>query len=469
MFMLRQAFLVIIIGIFYYIPGFSGPSIRSVAVTDFSSNGFGETYSWIGGSCSDVIIDHISSDKSIRVVERDQLNRIIEELKLQMGGLVNSDAAVETGNLIGVTYFITGSISKFEEQVILSSRSFSVETGEIVSTNTVRGLLKDLFILQEEIALKICSDLRVITEIEGQINKPLENFELYQKVEYLKKMAESVPRYNLDPRRKIRANEYLNSIQQCDALIKINPDYYLPHYYKGLFAMHLGEYEIAERETRIASDLSAGDSDPLILRASVLYNSGNTDQAEELLKFITSRYPEYPDGWFLLSKIQTSKNHNAQAIESLVRSLMGRYIIPQALSSMRSGISISFPGEKEFSSGSLYRVARLYQAFWSKGKESAEINVIARSLVDEFPGFYLPLFFIGRAEFKSRQYDKSVKSFMQSLSYYPEFPEAHRDLAISLFSLKACDRAENHVRLYMQFSDAVTDYDIIEEARKKCK
>lgn len=467
--MFRAVVAVIIIGILSCMEALSSPVIRSVAVTEFSSNGFTETYSWIGGSCADVIVERISSDRSIRVVEREQLNRIIEELKLQMGGLVNSDAAVETGNLIGVTYFITGSISKFEEQVILSSRSYSVETGEIVSTATVRGLLKDLFILQEDIASKISSDLKLVTNIEGGIHKPLQNFELYQNIEYLKKMAESVPVFNLDPRRKIRTSEYINSIRQCDELIAANHDYYLPHYYKGLFAMHLGEYEIAGTETRIAAELSSGDYEALILRASVLFNSGNTREAEDLLEGITARFPEFPEGWFLLSKIQTAKNANEQAIESLIRSLLGKKIMPQALSGLRSGLSVSSPALNQFSSENIYNVAKLYQAFWSKGREPAEILNIARSLNEQYPDFYLPLFFIGRNEFRTKKYEGSVKSFLECLSCYPEFPEAHRDLALSLFSLKVCERAEQHVRLYMQFSDAVTDYDTIEEARKKCK
>ncbi|HOO98919.1 MAG TPA: CsgG/HfaB family protein [Bacteroidales bacterium] len=467
--MYRQTLVFLLAGILSGVSANSHPAIRSVAVTEFSSNGFTETYSWIGGSCADVIIDRISSDKSIRVVEREQLSRIIEELKLQMGGLVNSEAVVETGNLIGVTYFITGSISKFDEQVILSSRSYSVETGEILSTNTIRGLLKDLFTLQEEMASKISSDLKLITNVEGGIHKPLQNFELYQKTEYLKKMAESVPVFNLDPRRKIRTSEYLNSIRQCDELIAANNDYYLPHYYKGLFAMHLGEFEIAGNETRIATELSSHNYEALILRASVFFNSGNTQEAEALLEEITEHFPELPEGWFLLSKVQTAGNANAKATESLVRSLLGRKIMPQALAGLRSGLSISPPASNRFSSESLYNVARLYEAFWSKGREPAEIVNIARLLNEQYPDFYLPLFFIGRAEYKSKKYDGSVNSFLECLSYYPQFPEAHRDLALSLFSLKNCDRAEQHVRLYMQFSDAVTDYDIIEEARKKCK
>jgi tetratricopeptide (TPR) repeat protein len=386
-----------------------------------------------------------------------------------MGGLINSDAAVETGNLIGVTYFITGSISKFEDQIILSSRSFSVETGEIISTNNVKGLLENLFNLQEELAVKICEDLLIKTQIEGDINKPLENFELYQKIEYLKKMAKTLPEFTLDPRRKIRTNEYLNSIQQADELIKINPNYYLPHYYKGLFAMHLEEFDIAKKETQLAVQLAPDNSEPMLLRALVLSNSENIEEAKQILSLMTTKFPEQPEGWFMLAKIQSNENENAKAVESLIRSFLGKYIIPQALKNLRSDLSVAMPKPDEFSAISFYNIALLFSTFWSKEKETNNIFQIARSVNQEFPDFFLPFLFISHSEIGDKLYQPAIKSLQSCLSFYPDFPEAHRDIALCYFSLKECDKAERHIKLYLQFSDAVTDYNVLENARKKCQ
>jgi TolB-like protein len=467
--MLRKVILYFLISIILPIYIFAGTPIKSVAVTGFTANGFSDTQSWIGESCADVIIDRISTDRSVRIVERVQLNKILEELRLQMGGLVNSDAVVETGNLLGVTYFITGNISLFDEQIILSDRVFSVETGEIISTSTIRGPLKDLFRLQENLAQKISDDLAFKIQLTGTNENALTNFETYQKIEYLKRMAATLPEFSLDPRRKIRTNEYLNSIRECDDLIKSNPAFYLPHYYKGIFSMHLGEYEVADKESNLAVKLATVSFDPLILRALVFINSGRVTEAKEILDLITSGFPDQPEGWFLMSKIYDSQNNRSGATESLLRSVLSSSIIPQALTNLRSSLGMTQLAESDFSDRDMYKAARLFTAFWSKEREPADIIKSAVELSLKYPGFYLPYYFTGRSELRNKNFAAAAETLQNCISLNPSFPEAHRDLAICYYNMNFCNKAETHSKLYLQISDAVTDYSIIEEAKKKCK
>lgn len=467
--MLRKVTLYFLISIILPIDIFAGPPIKSVAVTGFTANGFSDTQSWIGESCADVIIDRISTDRSVRIVERMQLNKILEELRLQMGGLVNSDAVVETGNLLGVTYFITGNISLFDEQVILSDRVFSVETGEIISTSTIRGPLKDLFRLQESLAQKISDDLAFKIQLTGTNENALTNFETYQKIEYLKRMAATLPEFSLDPRRKIRTNEYLNSIRECDDLIKSNSVFYLPHYYKGIFSMHLGDYEVADKESNLAIKLATGSFDPLVLRALVFINSGRLTEAKEILDLITTSFPEQPEGWFLLSKVYDSQDNRSSSTECLLRSILAKSIIPQALTNLRSNLGVTPPVAGDFSDPDLFKEALLFAAFWSKERESGDIIKIAGDLNLKYPVFYLPYYFTGRSALKSKNLTAAEDALQNCISLNPLLPEAHRDLAICYFNMNLCEKAETHSKIYMQVSDAVTDYSIIEEARKKCK
>lgn len=467
--MIRQTIILILVFLSSTFLVFSSPKIKSVAITDFTANGFSETQSWIGESCVNVIINRISSDRSIRIVERAQLNRIIEELKLQMGGLVNEKTVVETGNLIGVTYFITGSISQFEDQIILSNRAFSVETGEIISSNIVKGPLKNLFDLQDQLAVKISNDLLIKIMVEANIDKPLESFEIYQKIEYLRKMAETLPKYNLDPRRKIRTNEYLSSIQQCDDLIKLNPRYYLPHYYKGLFAMHLENYDMAKREVKLASELTPDNFYPLLLNAQILTLTGETADARQILGLLTTKYTDRSESWFVLSKIQASENETANAVESLIKSLLGKNIIPQAFANLRSDLSIQPPKPDLYSTKDFYNIARLFSAFWKPESEKKDIFLTAQQINEQYPDFYLPYYFIGRSDIDQKQFGPAITAFQTCLGFYPGFPEAHRETALACFSMNQCNKAEKHVTLYLQLADAVTDFNVIENARKRCK
>ena len=127
------------------------------------------------------------------------------------------------------------------------------------------------------------------------------------------------------------------------------------------------------------------------------------------------------------------------------------------------------PRPDEFSSVNLYNIASLFSTFWSKEKETNTTLQIARSVNQEFPDFFLPYLFISHSEIGEKLYQPAVKSLLNCLRFYPDFPEAHRDIALCYFSLKECNKAEQHVKLYLQFSDAVTDYNVLENARKKCQ
>ena len=128
--------------------------VFSVAASEFTTRGGDASMKWVGESCADAIINRISTDKKVRIVERKYIKKIIEELKLQMTGLVNEETALEIGNIIGANYFIFGSVTIMGQNVALDARVANVETSEIISTSRVTGKLDDLFKLQENLAKK---------------------------------------------------------------------------------------------------------------------------------------------------------------------------------------------------------------------------------------------------------------------------------------------------------------------------
>ena len=70
------------------------------------------------------------------VLERKMIDKIIEELKLQVSDLMDVSTSIKIGRLIGAQYIIVGSISSFKNKLILSIRILDVETGKIMSIST---------------------------------------------------------------------------------------------------------------------------------------------------------------------------------------------------------------------------------------------------------------------------------------------------------------------------------------------
>ncbi len=71
--------------------------------------------------------------ENLRLVERERLDEIIDEQKLVMTGIMDTDSAIEIGRLLTAEYIITGTILPAGSRTIIFGRIIHIETGEIVN------------------------------------------------------------------------------------------------------------------------------------------------------------------------------------------------------------------------------------------------------------------------------------------------------------------------------------------------
>ncbi len=69
-----------------------------------------------------------------KVLEREMLDKIIEEQKFQLSGCNNDQCLVELGQLANVQQIVGGSISKVGDVYSISARLISVESGEVIQS-----------------------------------------------------------------------------------------------------------------------------------------------------------------------------------------------------------------------------------------------------------------------------------------------------------------------------------------------
>ena len=73
------------------------------------------------------------------MVERSQLDKVIEELHLTMSGRFDEASVQRIGKLLGVDAVIVGSYTELGTHTVeVNSRVIHVETGEIVGVGTVQ-------------------------------------------------------------------------------------------------------------------------------------------------------------------------------------------------------------------------------------------------------------------------------------------------------------------------------------------
>jgi curli biogenesis system outer membrane secretion channel CsgG len=89
----------------------------------------------------------LSGIPGLALVERSRLDAVRAEQNLLRQGLLDTDAAIEVGKLLGAQYMITGQVIPMSAQAIVFARVIHVQTGEIVSAAQVfveRSVLGDL-------------------------------------------------------------------------------------------------------------------------------------------------------------------------------------------------------------------------------------------------------------------------------------------------------------------------------------
>ena len=142
-------FLLIVLPI--VIPAQSRPT---VAVLDFDARGIS---SFEAATLTDRLSTELGNTEAITLIERKQLDRIMEEQGLQQSGCTTNDCVAEVGKLLGAQYMISGSINKIGDTFTIDAKMFSVETGVNVKTvsKTHKGRIDELIPMMEQIAWEL--------------------------------------------------------------------------------------------------------------------------------------------------------------------------------------------------------------------------------------------------------------------------------------------------------------------------
>jgi len=114
------------------------------------TEGFGEVL-------AEGITDGLNGAPGIRVVERQRLKALMDEIGLSMTGAVDEKTALRVGKLLGANHLLLGSFMKFRSQVRVNARVVRTETGEITGTAKVTGKFEDILELEEKLVGEIAS------------------------------------------------------------------------------------------------------------------------------------------------------------------------------------------------------------------------------------------------------------------------------------------------------------------------
>ena len=141
----------------------------TMAVVDFANQSIDdhERLDPLSKGFSSLMINQLNGSIDLKVVERERLSWLLDELDLQNdASRVDQQSAVEAGRLLGVHMVLFGTYMKFGKTMNLAVRLVSVETGEILMTEQVRGKADDFFELAESLSVSVAKSINVNFENE---------------------------------------------------------------------------------------------------------------------------------------------------------------------------------------------------------------------------------------------------------------------------------------------------------------
>ena len=136
-----------------------------IAVLPFDNSGsYGqdkENFEALEKGIAGMMISELAANPSARVVEREQIEKLVAEQNLGSSGKVSPETAAKVGKLVGARYVITGAFIDFYGDFRLDARMINVETSEIVKVESDRMQRDHLFDIIRSLATRLMKDVNL--------------------------------------------------------------------------------------------------------------------------------------------------------------------------------------------------------------------------------------------------------------------------------------------------------------------
>ena len=137
----------------------------TVAIMPFTNGAIGAAHGELEPlrkGIADMLITELSANPRIRVVERSQLEKLLEEQNLGQGRTIDPETAVRIGRVLGAHHMIFGAfVTDFKGNMRLDVRAVDVETSRIEYTETVTDKTDNFMAMISRIAEKANSGMRL--------------------------------------------------------------------------------------------------------------------------------------------------------------------------------------------------------------------------------------------------------------------------------------------------------------------
>jgi len=136
-----------------------------VAILSFDNNSIGngrQDFDGLGKGIQETLIADMASNTKIRLVDRERIQRVIEEQQLVKAGSIDPATSVRVGRILGAQYAIYGGfMSDGRGNMVLTAHSTDMETSALGNAVKVQRKTDDVLGLIGEMSAKLTSEIKL--------------------------------------------------------------------------------------------------------------------------------------------------------------------------------------------------------------------------------------------------------------------------------------------------------------------
>jgi adenylate cyclase len=260
------------------------PELKLVKEDDLSPTADNE---WFANGIVSELISSLSNVKALKVMDA----QTTKEFRSYKGHL--TIYAKE----MSIRYFVQGDVRKFGDNIKITSRLLDIETGDHLWQDSLKGEMKDIFDIQEQVAKKVVDGLAIILTSEEKKKldkKPTENAEAYEM--YLK-AGEYFARQT--------KSDYERVLSLLEAVVLLDPVFArayanIANTYQGIYRRYDRDSKLLERAEVAAErvrEIEGETAQYFWVMSTITLRRGDVESALQLAQQSVKTDPKYALGY----------------------------------------------------------------------------------------------------------------------------------------------------------------------------
>jgi TolB-like protein len=163
------------------------PPPNTVAVMPFRYTGTDSTYRPLSRGLAALVVTDLSRVHSLRLLERERVQALLDEMKLSESGRVDPASGARSGHLIGASQVVQGQFDVQPNQVRVNATVVRTSDAGVAATGTGADRLQALFDVEKQVVFQLLGKMGITltpaeqTAISERPTRDLEAFLLYSR------------------------------------------------------------------------------------------------------------------------------------------------------------------------------------------------------------------------------------------------------------------------------------------------